>query len=1330
MDAYEDIRSLGRGAFASVRLVKRKKDGVFFVVKRFHVPMSELTPKERQEIAQEVKLIAHLRHPNVIAFKENFVENGVMHIIMEYATGGTLHKKIQEQEGELFPEETIWEVFAQLVLALRYVHSCNILHRDIKSDNVLTSGHSNRVIKLADFGIAKVLGSQADMAASIIGTPHYLSPELCQGQQYDHKSDIWALGCVLFELCALRKPFDASNMPAIIFGIMRNKPPPLPRELSEELRGMVGWLLQSNPTSRPSAAEIEATPIIQAKLQLWHGNHRRLELRNGLPTPSRRSLLSMGASSNALLGPGFAPTLTGGNLSPRIMSPMASPVTAMTFDMASLSLLDGPASPGSTPLLLSDSGLSPSQVAVEAAKAAAPVLNPAQLRQRALEFEKEILSDIEEVTVQAEHAVGAGGSAMVQTVLTDVQERLNAGPTVSGKVWEALGAAWADAGSFNNAISSYRRSLRSKSANASLVAMEQLGNLLVRRAQQVWSLARTGAIEAALKAGQEALVGSTSNLLLSRLMIRKNRAAELKGPLGASKAPEEEEEDQPPWREAAVALMYEGLAYIERMCAIGSTPERRSLLGSAYKRRAWTGLGPSRTDDLQQAALNYKAAHELETEESRAQPNPYARLNQLTLEMLGGDGSECERLLVGVREAEGWANLLKEDDPADVWLWVQTVDAFCLRYLLGDEGVELESVVAGYRQQFAFGASQRVKSSVMDQLSFLEEVLQGRVGEAEIAIRDGVSAAGHAALFAAEPSGVDELQLPSPTLAATAPTGVPAAAGGEASTAAARRRTMMGRFASISMEPTKGPASSVVGSLAGAAVDLTVLLSVNITDLLAVPETCVFLESLPDIEMPLRVRGCLLVVLRKVRDLRKRLEKASASVSEGGAATVVASPPGATVLPSTPAASSVPSTPSKSSVKPSINTSAPATARPTPLLIRSDSSLSERSPAGQGSPALPPRHPVPMTPGRPGTMALALFSPRGSAAFGHNTTGGSITTTMTAAAGTDSNSASSLGLSGTYNLARRRPSGMPEIGRRFDDDATEDVLMDSDGRPITGLAYHTYIAARATHSAAVAAAPPAPTTPKGSLMTIAEGDSDGAALRRTYGTDSGGETGDSSSLRPVLAAVVYDRRNSADVFLPSPPSAPLLSADGGPLHRRNRRRSSTTQDTAEGAAVAAASPGDAAGPLYAGTTPAIAEARRSSVSTCSTPVKAGTGLQNPFARRSSNSFVVVQGNVNVPPAAAGHQTAAVPGPIEAATSAPAAGTPISRRSSVPTTVVAKVGTGLANPFARSSSNAFLLQHSAPSASMAPEAGALNPFARTPPIDQAAAAGSTGAVSSK
>lgn len=113
------------------------------------------------------------------------------------------------------------------------------------------------------------------MAATIVGTPHYLSPELCQGQPYDHKSDIWvrrgpalrqpptqplppsppppqALGCTLYELCALHKPFEASNMPAIIFGIMRNRPPPLPREYSEDLRGMVAWLMQARRRGRLS----------------------------------------------------------------------------------------------------------------------------------------------------------------------------------------------------------------------------------------------------------------------------------------------------------------------------------------------------------------------------------------------------------------------------------------------------------------------------------------------------------------------------------------------------------------------------------------------------------------------------------------------------------------------------------------------------------------------------------------------------------------------------------------------------------------------------------------------------------------------------------------------------------------------------------------------------------------------------------------------------------------------------------------------------------------------------------------------------------------------
>lgn len=116
----------------------------------------------------------------------------------------------------------------QIVAALKYVHSVHVLHRDMKPQNILLTGPQHRIVKLADFGIAKVLSSKTEQAQTLIGTPQFLSPELCAGSKYDAKSDVWALGCVLYELAQLRKPFDGSNMPAIFLSIMRSKPRALP----------------------------------------------------------------------------------------------------------------------------------------------------------------------------------------------------------------------------------------------------------------------------------------------------------------------------------------------------------------------------------------------------------------------------------------------------------------------------------------------------------------------------------------------------------------------------------------------------------------------------------------------------------------------------------------------------------------------------------------------------------------------------------------------------------------------------------------------------------------------------------------------------------------------------------------------------------------------------------------------------------------------------------------------------------------------------------------------------------------------------------------------
>jgi tetratricopeptide (TPR) repeat protein len=411
-------------------------------------------------------------------------------------------------------------------------------------------------------------------------------------------------------MCALKKPFDASNLPAIIFSIMRNKPHGIPEEYSDHLKKMVKLLLSANPTERPSLAEIEALPVIQHYMNKWREDYRELEVAAGLGP----SAITAPSSRTGATGPGSMST----------RSPMMAAGSPGGGDWAASSIaLTGVGS------------------------AAAPLTSPAATKASVAAFEREVLREIEEFAVEAETAPGTG-SAGLHTRIDECQRKLEAGPAVSGRVWEALGRAWADSGQFSRAIAAYRRSLRAKSSNASLVAMEQLGNLLVRRAQQVWSQARAGDPEGALKAAEEVLAGGTTSAsaLLQRITAKKARGAKAKRSSSAAEddgGTEEDEEDVPAWARAASALMYEGLAYIERMCSLGNTAERRSLLGSAYKRRAWTGLGESRKEDLIQAASNYAAAHEIEMEDGKENPSPYARLNQLTLEMLAGSGTSEER---------------------------------------------------------------------------------------------------------------------------------------------------------------------------------------------------------------------------------------------------------------------------------------------------------------------------------------------------------------------------------------------------------------------------------------------------------------------------------------------------------------------------------------------------------------------------------------------------------------------------------------------------------------------------------------------------------------
>ena len=184
---------------------------------------------------------------------------------MDYADGGDLSMKIKEQNGKFFQENKILDWFTQICLAIKHIHDRKILHRDIKSQNIFLM--KNGQIKLGDFGIAKCLNQTIDKAKTYVGTPYYLSPEIINSQPYDFKSDIWSLGVLLYEMCALKMPFDASNLPQLYIKIINCNYPPLNNNYSDELKKLVKAMLNETSLKRPNIGDILNYPIIKSRIK-------------------------------------------------------------------------------------------------------------------------------------------------------------------------------------------------------------------------------------------------------------------------------------------------------------------------------------------------------------------------------------------------------------------------------------------------------------------------------------------------------------------------------------------------------------------------------------------------------------------------------------------------------------------------------------------------------------------------------------------------------------------------------------------------------------------------------------------------------------------------------------------------------------------------------------------------------------------------------------------------------------------------------------------------------------------------------------------------------
>uniref|UniRef100_A0A8C2XBG0 MAP/microtubule affinity-regulating kinase 3 n=1 Tax=Cyclopterus lumpus TaxID=8103 RepID=A0A8C2XBG0_CYCLU len=246
---YRLLKTIGKGNFAKVKLARHILTGREVAIKI--IDKTQLNPTSLQKLFREVRIMKTLNHPNIVQLFEVIETEKTLYLIMEYASGGEVfdylvaHGRMKEKEARA--------KFRQIVSAVHYCHLKNIVHRDLKAENLLLDADAN--IKIADFGFSNefTAGSKLD---TFCGSPPYAAPELFQGKKYDGPEvDIWSLGVILYTLVSGSLPFDGQNLKELRERVLRGKYR-VPFYMSTDCEGILRRFLVLNPAKRSSLEQI------------------------------------------------------------------------------------------------------------------------------------------------------------------------------------------------------------------------------------------------------------------------------------------------------------------------------------------------------------------------------------------------------------------------------------------------------------------------------------------------------------------------------------------------------------------------------------------------------------------------------------------------------------------------------------------------------------------------------------------------------------------------------------------------------------------------------------------------------------------------------------------------------------------------------------------------------------------------------------------------------------------------------------------------------------------------------------------------------------------